>query len=248
MHRCLLPLNVLLPRRGHNPAVGGQKQGVIAARGTGQSAISQCLALFHAAACHGRSTLVSWALCTTHPREHPDPRKPLGLHRPPCSRTTGSDTGMPLAPRLLQQLRVPALPRETVQPPTSIAPTHPSRHSTSAPVRSAAAGTEPSRQRHRGQSFVSAKENSLCRKGTACFLRGNWSVLFPRVSPAVRTPRQKGHSWGTQTRPVLDPSNHPKSGGTAPTPPPKVPHEHLNAQTSLLKQALGLREAETPPH
>lgn len=40
-------------------------------------------------------------------------------------------------------------------------------------------------QRHPGQSFVSAKENSLCSKGTACFLMGNWSVLFPGVPPTV---------------------------------------------------------------
>ena len=82
-----------------------------------------------------RSASASPTPRTMHPREHPDPQQPPGSHRPPRSRTVGSDTGTPLAPRPLQQLRVPALPRGTLQPPTSAAPTRPY-----------SAGTEPAWQ------------------------------------------------------------------------------------------------------
>lgn len=182
MVRCyLLPPSLLLPWRGRSPHAGGT-QGFHCCQRDRAKCHFSVLALFHAAARHRDP-------CLSHPpcaRAHPDPR-----NHPPCSWATGSDTGTTLAPWPLQQLRVPALPGETMQPPTSNAPVGASGQSTSAAVRSVPAGAEPARQ---------GSANAPWAK--LCFCQGKLPVpkgngLFPPEELVSLVPPCHSHSAKT---------------------------------------------------
>jgi len=175
--RCYpLPPNLLLPRRGHGPdAVGTWR--VIAAGGTGQKLRFSVLAPFHAAARRGDPRLPHppRARCTHESIQTPSsPRARIAHHAAgpwDLTRARRSHRG-----RCSSSGYRPCPGGPCSRPP----PLHPH-------VRTRQAPSQPGRalQRLRGQSLASAKENSLCRQGTARFLRGNWSVLFPRGSPTV---------------------------------------------------------------